>query len=565
MWSAVSVASAIAQLLVAYFQFLPAGIPDWPLIALQQHAYIRSSAVNQKEQGVNTNNGPFNWQPCPNHLNDLRFQCGNLIVPLDHLDKNNNATISIAVQKYTTNATKSLGTILLNPGGPGGAGTSFAVPELNLITGGQYDVLGFDPRGIGKSRLLQCSKNEFTAAQESAIAEQLEVPFTLTGVTDDTVEMFASNFELYVKRCELYDKDYLKYLSTAYVARDMDLIREALGEELTHYYGISYGTFLGATYANMFPNRVGRFVIDSVLDPEVYTGPTPELFLRSVSDVDAVFTAFADQCEAAGPGSCPLADASAKRPYLMDRLQSFLTKVAKDPLIVPGGDDITQVTETNIRQKILQYMYSLEVGWPKLAATFHAMMTNNYSLPLTNDSCAAFVVPNDVGMASTAYISNDGLPAAQLNWTSAIQKGTTLIPLAGVAGWTSLISSKSWSVRPVERYSGPWGKNYTNKVLILNNQYDPATPWSSAANLHKLMGTNNSVFVTREGYGHGSAFSQPSSCIHNLLTSFYTNGSYPTARNCSIDKTPFEVAPALSEAAKAMQMLAAVRHPKQLF
>ncbi|OQR88188.1 hypothetical protein ACHHYP_07290 [Achlya hypogyna] len=555
MWT--SFGTAVAQLLLTYVQYLPMTGADWAILAL------RASSMHQVEPtvpiavadapAVAAAPGPFHWRPCPDHADDPRYQCGFLTVPLNHLDPANNATLDIAVQKYISNAKSPLGTILLNPGGPGGAGTSMATPDMLAITGGQYDVLGFDPRGIGMSRPIRCSKNGFTAALEAAASENVDVPFGRRAATDADIDSYASNFALPLARCHLYDGDYLPYLSTAFVARDMDLIRAALGQDLMHYYGISYGTFLGATYVNMFPDKVGRMIIDSVLDPEVYTGPTTDLLERSVKDNDEAFIAFTDQCESAGPSLCPLADANATRPYLMSRIQAFLAKVERDPLVVPGGSDIALVTKSQIRSEILGSLYSPHAAWPPLAAKLHQMMTGNYSVPVTNESCDSLDAPLGTGMASIAYIGNDGSPSAKLNWTAALQHCAKIAPLTGVEGFANLVAAKLWTTRPVERYAGPWGKNYTNKVLILNNEVDPATPLVGAKNVHRLMG-DHSVLVVREGYGHGAAFSQPSACIASLMVDFYNHGKYPNTTFCKIDATPFTAPPTSAAVALAAHL-----------
>ncbi|EQC34816.1 hypothetical protein SDRG_07621 [Saprolegnia diclina VS20] len=565
MWTSFGV--AVVELVLSYLQLMPSGTPDWVLLAAQSS--LRSPAAptvastgGALPQNTAVGSGPFHWTLCPDHADDARYQCGYLTVPLDHLDPTNNATLDIAVQKYISNATVPLGTILLNPGGPGGPGTSMATPATAIMTGGQYDVLGFDPRGIGKSRPIQCSKNRFTAAIEGAVLDTVD----LDGTSESAIDAYVSNYALPIARCQLYDGDYLPYLSTAFVARDMDLIRAALGQDLMHYYGISYGTFLGATYVSMFPDRVGRVVIDSVLDPEVYTGPVTNLLLRSYKDNDACFTAFTEQCEAAGPLHCPLADANATRPYLMKRLQAFLTAVETKPLLVKGGDDLVRVTATEIRQTIFGSMYTPHDAWPPLAATLHAMLNGTYEAPSTNSSCATLDADRDVHMASIAYIGNDGASSKGLNLSAAVQAAQKLAPLSGLVGFVNLVAAKAWTTRPVERFTGPWTHTLANKVLVLTNQVDPATPMVGAQNVHRLLGTDNAVLVTREGYGHGALFSQPSTCVHKLVAAYYSNGTLPSTTFCKIDATPFGPSSPLSDAMQAMMTLStSITKPTRMY
>ncbi len=139
---------------------------------------------------------------------------------------------------------------------------------------------------------------------------------------------------------------------------------------------------------NMFPNRVGRMILDSVLDPELYTNPTPDLLVRSYTDNDANFRAFTDQCEAAGPAQCALADANATRPYLMGRLQVSLRSVATSLLLVPGGNDVVRISATGVRQRIFGAMYEPYASWRPLAKDLAAMMAGTYQAPPTNASCS---------------------------------------------------------------------------------------------------------------------------------------------------------------------------------
>ncbi|OQR88192.1 hypothetical protein ACHHYP_07289 [Achlya hypogyna] len=555
----VAIHATVLQLLSSYFQLLPSSAADWALFAYR----ASTSAAQQLPASTGTTSGspapgPFHWQPCPDYPDDPRYQCGALTVPLDHLDATNNATLNIAVQKYTTGDAPSKGTILVNPGGPGGAGTEIATPMVAMIMGGQYDILGFDPRGIGKSRPIRCSKNEFTAAMERAAIAGIESPLGHGPITDAVFDNYASNYALPIARCEQYDGDYLPYLSTAFVARDMDLIRAALGQDLMHYYGVSYGSFLGITYANMFPDKVGRFVIDAVLDPELYTGSAPELMVGSFRDTDKIFEAFVTACEKVGPAACALADASATRPYLMERLQQFFAQVSRSPLLLRGGEDIVRFTDTDVRQLVLPHLYS-PTRWSALATDLARLINGTFVVPPTNNSCETMTAPTDVDMAYQVYIGNDGdLDANRAaNWTRALQRVQNATRVLFDPEMNNIVAVKYWKTRAVERYAGPWAKAYANKVVILNNELDPVCPLHSAQHVRALMGANHSVLVTREGYGHGAAVSQFSSCLHALLTNLYSNGTYPAEDTyCRVDSQPFDEESVPKEFLAAMSAMA---------
>nr|AIG55645.1 secreted protein [Thraustotheca clavata] len=499
---------------------------------------------------------PFHWGPCKGQI-DLRYECGALTVPLNHLNPNNSATIDIAVQRYRSSSPNPLGTILLNPGGPGGPGTVLAQPAFIALTGGEYHVLGFDPRGIGKSKAIRCSKDEFTAWKETQLLRHVDLPFERNLSTSE-FEALASNYEPLVERCKHYEGDYLKYLSTAFVARDMDLIREALKQDLMHYMGFSYGTVLGATYANMFPHRVGRFIIDSVVDATKYTGSIPGFWSSCIDNMDDVFDGFAFECESAGPLLCPLAEGSTPRPYLAHKLKLFLDQVELKPLIVQGGNDLVRITSSAIRGQIFQALYS-PTSWPVLAYSLSQMMNGTYEAPSTADVCPIDGAGRDMSLGGLPYMGNDGeLESNTLeNWVDGFHHAKNSSAYLGGVWIANLVFTKFWSTTPIERFTGPWNHTFSNKVLILSNVHDPVTPLHSAQHMHEIFGSNNSILVVREGYGHGASVSQPSTCMHKIVTDYFTNGVYPTTTYCKVDYKPFDPLP---NTTKAMLKMAALVH-----
>ncbi|RHY70409.1 hypothetical protein DYB30_007042 [Aphanomyces astaci] len=474
----------------------------------------------------------FQWQPCA-FSEDPRLECGSLRVPLNHLHPSVNETIDIAVRRYRVeNGTQSLGTILVNPGGPGHHGTAMASAGLATYLGGQYDVLGFDPRGVGLSRPARCTKNGYTSLREWPSLSNL--PFD-SPTAEKSLARYGASLEAIVRRCEKYDGQYLKYLSTAFVARDMDLIRAALNESVVNYYGVSYGSTLGATYANMYPNRVGRFVIDSVLDPTLYTGAPSNLLAKSTVDADETFDGFADACEKAGPLKCPLAYAA----QVGKRVRAFLAGMVESPLLVPAGDDFSVLTAADVRANILNTLYR-PGQWLDLAHRLHSLMEGMYEAspvdevcPLTDSSYLG------MGMEFSIYIGNDGDSERAQDWHGALREAKRKSPLFGMQFASYALPARYWKVRPIERYSGPWNTMLRQPILILQNKLDPVTPLRSARALAKTMGTN-AVLVTRDGFGHETS-NTPSKCIQNTLTAFFSNGTYPKHNsNCKVDMGPFD-------------------------
>ncbi|CAK4892869.1 unnamed protein product [Aphanomyces euteiches] len=413
-------------------------------------------------------------------------ECGRLAVPLDHLDPSNPATIEIALQRYRTTL-PSKGTILVNPGGPGSSGLSLARPEFLVLTGGEYDILGFDPRGVGASQAALCTQTVYTGIQDARSLKAKPVPFEEPG-GETSIDRYAVDYALQVKRCERFDGKLLKYLSTSYVARDMDAIRAALGEQVLHYYGISYGTFLGLTYVNMFPDRVGRIVIDSALDPQLYLGPTPALMSKSATAQDAVFEGFCKACEAAGAQFCPLATESLS---VSQRLRSFFKQVAAMPLILSAGDDWTSISSQEIRQQVFDSMEAPS-RWPQLADLLQSYLNGTATSPARPASCQAEATTLYSGedVEWGIYVANDGDNSATTaqDWEDHLKLIQMISPLFGGAWFVQALFAKFWTIRPVERYVGPWNNTLRSRILILNNEKDPETQLEGAQAVAAALG-----------------------------------------------------------------------------
>ncbi|EQC38095.1 hypothetical protein SDRG_04525 [Saprolegnia diclina VS20] len=501
-----------------------------------------------------TSPDPFHWRPCAGNP-DLRTECGYLTVPLDHLNATNEATIDIVVQRYRSTAAKPLGTILLNPGGPGGSGTVLGSLPMSLLTGGAYDVLGFDPRGVGKSRPITCAKNGLAAWEARQMFPRANAPF-LNALSDDQVHRYSSAYDPVLARCRYYDGDYLPYLSTAFVARDMDLMRAALGQDLLHYFGFSYGTVLGATYANMFPHRVGRFVIDSVVDATKYSAVSASFWASTIANVEDVLDGFAAECEAAGPLVCPLAGHDTP---LASRLRSFVQNFA--PSVGRGGYDVVQFTPMDLFALLFPPMYQ-PVMWPKLATDLHQLMQGTYVAPPASDVCPSQLEARDVGLNGFAFMGNDVDPTTNTaqSWADGLRAAQKISPIFGGAWLGALMMTKYWTTTPIERFAGPWNQTLANKILILNNVHDPVTPLVAAQHMHSVFGTNNSVLVVRDGYGHGASVSQPSACMHDIVTAYFSHGRLPTTTFCKVDHGPFAAPTARSAVVLAAQEVSTILH-----
>jgi len=240
------------------------GVAVLPASATAQASPARATHATQVIAPVPT----LTWRPCGTGLES--FLCANADVPTDY-DHPNGPKTRLALTKLPASGTpgQRLGTLFTNPGGPGGSGVDFVHQAAALIYAPQvlarYDVLGFDPRGVARSDPATC----FRTQQQELASPLLQTLYPLPGPQETR---FTLDMLRLAVRCQTTSPRRLSTASTANVARDMDLLRQAVGDKRLTYAGYSYGTYLGATYAQLFPSRVGRFVLDGPADPIAYSG-----------------------------------------------------------------------------------------------------------------------------------------------------------------------------------------------------------------------------------------------------------------------------------------------------
>ena len=286
-------------------------------------------------------NQDVDWNGC-----DGGFECANLTVPADY-DNPDSGTLELEVVRLK--AKDPLGSLILNPGGPGGSGVDYARAARGVLTSqlvDAYDVVGFDPRGVVSSTPVDCLEDS-----------ELDVLFAADGTPDTPQEVaeLAEASTLLGEGCQTLSPDIAPYMDTESAARDMDILRAVLGDEQLNYLGKSYGTYLGAQYAELFPDRVGRVVLDGVLPSSLNSD---EITLGQAKAFDEVLRRFVEDCIT--QEDCPLPrDVDAG----VARIQQFLADLDQDPL--PGiGDRV--LTEALGTYAILSYLYFPPTDWDVL-------------------------------------------------------------------------------------------------------------------------------------------------------------------------------------------------------
>ncbi|KAI8812438.1 TAP-like protein-domain-containing protein [Cladochytrium replicatum] len=494
--------------------------------------------------------GKFDWRPCgPNGLT-----CSKFVVPMDHLNTSDTRYISLAVIKLPATTKPSLGPLFVNPGGPGGSGVALtrrAGKLIQDIAGGRYDIVGWDPRGVGESEPIKCFENGFKQQLFNEYGGYSGRPIPNDA---DPLRQFTAYAELLGKQCEKYTGDYLKYVSTASVARDIDALREAFGQELTNYWGFSYGTFLGATYVNMFPDRVGRVVLDGVTDPITFAGDKIDWTYSSLLHMDEVVDGLGAECEKAGPLRCPLAKPISSDPepgFVSRALKSTFEKLRADPIVVSDDAGSGVVTGDDFAAVLMQMTYAPSV-WPLLAPALAEVVHDGKAaslmaiLPSAGDSCPVQVETQEAvyGIICTDT-ENRVEHSTPKEYVKAAEKASSVSWVGGFGWGMAFLHCVTWPAKAAERFAGPWNHQTRNKVLLIGNTLDPVTPIESAQKLEKLM-EGNGVLLTQIGYGHCST-AQPSKCSKSAIYEYLVNGVIPeSGTKCDVDGSPFPEVSAVS-------------------
>ncbi|GLY77612.1 alpha/beta hydrolase [Actinoallomurus iriomotensis] len=483
----------------------------------------------------------LDWKTC-----DGDFQCATARVPLDYRDPRGK-TITVAVERHrATDTAHRIGSLFVNGGGPSVqlAGFTAGYEQLPAAWRARYDIVGFDLRGFGSSTAVRCFP---TTEAEDEFLSGAPIGFPVGAKETSAWIRTWTDFDA---RCAELNGSLLQHTSTADVARDMDLLRQAVGDPRLNYMGLSYGTILGATYANLFPAEVGHMALDGVLDPVAYTNGKDGLptFLSTGNDQAsaAVFKDFLDLCGEASTTACAFsagtpAATHAKYETLLRRLRRHPVTVgdtqncgyACGVLSIPLGS----VSQWALGADLLQQMWVASSGAPA-ASSPSAPKRQARGSGADAPSTAVYTGREQFLAMVCSDSPNPRDPSA---YTSAARLAYARSGPMGL--------DPAWSTEPCagwpqgeDRYTGPWNKRTANPVLLLNNSKDPATSYKGAVAMsHDLA---RARLLTVDGYGH-TVFSNPSACAMEYETRYLLTGALPpTGTVCEPDATPFAEASA---------------------
>jgi pimeloyl-ACP methyl ester carboxylesterase len=446
------------------------------------------------------------WSSC-----NSTFKCGVIKVPIDYTNLALGA-FKVALMKYPAiDQAHKLGSLVVNPGGPGGSGIEYVYNAEYIVSPDilqRYDLVGFDPRGVGLSSPIHCLTDKETDANYAADSK----PDTLK-----ELQTLLSNSRKYISECEARTKN-LMHFGTADVARDMDLIRAALGDKKLNYLGKSYGTYLGTLYAQFFPLNVGRMILDGAIDPNI---SSPEQNLTQAVGFDHALKAFVADC--LRRSDCPLSKPANKA---IAQIIATFHKSASKPFT---SQQKRPVTESLVVLGTATALYDSATGWPQLRTALKQAQRGDGSafLELTDQ----YTQRNPNG----TYGSNEGDAALVidcLDWpyprTVAQIKtaAATFASKAPVFGPYLAYSALACQFFPkVSEITPHISKITTTPTIIIGTTRDPATPYQWALGLHAIIQNSRLISLNADGHtGQGRG----STCVDSAVDRYLLTGALPT-------------------------------------
>ncbi|OEU90521.1 proteinase [Streptomyces abyssalis] len=459
----------------------------------------------------------LSWRDCGSD----GFQCAKMKAPLDYDDPDPAKDVELAVaRKKASGKGKPIGSLLVNPGGPGGSAVDY-VQQAAAVgypppVRRAYDLVGLDPRGVARSEPVRC----LTDKQMDSYTQTDQTP-------DDQRENaeLVSAYKKFAEGCEKRAGDLLGHLSTVEAARDMDVLRALLGDKKLNYVGASYGTYLGAFYAGLYPQRSGRLVLDGAMDPSL---SMLRLNRDQTGGFETAFKAFAKDC--IGRSDCPLGKKSTKDAG--SRLSAFFEKTDAKPL--PTGET-RELTESQATTGVIRAMYD-ESSWPQLRdALTTAMDGNGADLLALADEYYERGPDGHYGniMFANPAVNCLDLPAAFSSPEEAKKAVPSFEKTSPVFGrgfaWAAL-NCAYWPEKATGKPRSIDAKG-ADPILVIGTTRDPATPYAWAQGLAGQL--DSARLLTYEGDGH-TAYLRGGACINDTVDRYLLRGEAPKQdKKCS--------------------------------
>ncbi|WP_421110573.1 alpha/beta hydrolase [Streptomyces sp. NEAU-S77] len=443
------------------------------------------------------------------------WECADLSVPLDWA-KPTGATIDLAmIRAKATDPDKRIGSLVFNFGGPGGSGVSslpgFSGDYEKLRS--RYDLVSFDPRGVGESEGVTCRSDKEIDAAEA-----------VDGTPDDAAEIKAATADAkkYIAGCEKRSGKMLPHVDTVSAARDMDLMRQVLGDRKLSYFGISYGTELGGVYAHLYPRHVARAVLDAVVDP---SADTEQGSLAQARGFQLALDNYLRDCAKKGLG-CPVGDDPKAG---AEKIVTLLKKLDKKPMDTDSGRKLTQGGALG---GIAAALYSKD-SWKYLTLGLQEvlMLDKGNLLLAMADSMSG---RDDKGRYSNVNAANTAVNCADEKKRYTVSEVKERLPrfrktskvFGDYLAW-SLLACTGWPVAG-KADTPDVGAKGSAPILVVGNTGDPATPYEGARTMARELGRGVGIEVTYRGQGHG-AYNSGNACMTKAVNGYLLDGKVPAS------------------------------------
>jgi len=455
------------------------------------------------------------------------FSCAVITVPLDYANPKGE-TISIAVKKRAATGGHSQGALFINPGGPGDSGVSFAERAGNAFSPdllSAYDIIGFDPRGVGSSTAITCSSDDDSSSSpaEPSATGTPSAGSTLSAGTasggesyEEWAESTRQSFQELSKQCGSNTEPaaLLDHVDTVSAARDLDILRALAGQEKLNYLGFSYGTYLASVYAETFPGNTGRMVLDGAIDPSLSLA---EQGLGQAKGFEQALRTYVDYCQSSS--GCPLSGGTDAG---VQQIRDLITSANSTPLAT--GDPKRTVTGADIVTALSEYLYTTEQNWPPLTKALDQAINHRDGSAFAASEEQDSSSKDDGGGAFQAVTCLDyPVEGDTTTWAAQYEQAKREAPIfADSAVGMDLVCSV-------------WGHNGTRKpaqihargaapILVVGTTGDPATPYAWSKSLAEQL--DSGQLLTWEGNGH-TAYGGDASCVNDAVDAYLISGTMP--------------------------------------
>ena len=451
-------------------------------------------------------------------IDDATFSCAVVTVPLDYT-KPQGETISIAMKKRAATGGHPQGALFINPGGPGDSGVAFAeqagtsfAPELLSA----YDVIGFDPRGVGSSTAITCTTDDDSVSTAEPSTAVSAGAASGTDSFEEWSEATRQSFQDLADQCAANTKPaaLLDHVDTVSAARDLDILRAVAGQEKLNYLGFSYGTYLASVYAETFPGNTGRMVLDGAIDPSLSLA---EQGLGQAKGFEQALRTYVDYCQ--NSTGCPLSGGTDAG---VQQIRDLITSANSTPLAT--GDPNRTVTGADIVTALSEYLYTTEQNWEPLNKALDQAINHRDGSAFVASEEQDTSSKDDGGGAFQAVTCLDyPVEGDKTTWAAQYEQAQREAPVFGnTAVGMDLVCSV-------------WGHNGTRKptqihargaapILVVGTTGDPATPYAWSKSLAEQL--DSGQLLTWEGNGH-TAYGGDASCVNDAVDAYLISGTMP--------------------------------------